>query len=264
MEETIKCTKCGEDLKPHWKICPNCQQPVQGQVEKCAFCGEELEKDMVICPSCKKTREQAKAAVGEVSNQNSAKNENTDEHETGGKYFIDKNKFFSDMQKHEQEEKQALELEKQKEENIALHKKFRSLIKSSREHIMEGKLDIALREAKDALKINSTDHFAAQPHSLIADIYQKKGKLEDAINEINIALSFNDQYWYAHCVLAKIFYIGNDYEQMREHVYIARQTVNEKELIENSLSDIPNLNEIIEDLEEKDREKYNDENYDDN
>jgi len=173
--------------------------------------------------------------------------------------IINKDEFFENKRKQELAQKTALELEKQKEENNALQAHFRTLVKSSREHIMNGEFDIALREAKEALKINSSSSLAAHPHSLIAEIYLKQDKLDEAITEINEALKYNEQYWYAQCVCAKIFYAGKDYEQMRQSIYKAFNSVQEKELAFNSLSDIPDYEEIINTLEEEERNRINEE-----
>jgi len=168
--------------------------------------------------------------------------------------IIDKNEFFRKKQELELAQKAAFETEKQREEKNALQAHFRALVKSSREHIMNGDLDIALIEAKEALQINPSSSLAAQPHSLIAEIYLKQNNLDEALTEINKALKFNEQYWYAQCVCAKIFFEGHDYEKMRQCIYKALRanTEQEKELVLNSLSDIPDYEDIIKTLEEYD------------
>jgi len=60
MAETLKCKKCGRELKSHWKICPDCEQPVN---LKCKFCGEELEENWKKCPACEKPVQVVKKPV---------------------------------------------------------------------------------------------------------------------------------------------------------------------------------------------------------
>jgi len=253
MEDTLKCKNCNESLKPHWKICPNCQQPVQtAQPQKCPYCGEEQRDETGKCIGCGKTEKEAEA---EVQAKTTGKNTTEDYLCNNEKYnnmnanIIDKNKFFSKIKEQEIAEEQEKVAEKVAEKEKALQTKFRTLVKSSREHIMKGDLTNALNEAKRALEINPSSALAAHPHSLIAEVYLKQNKLDEAITEINEALKFNDKYWYALCVCAKIYYIGKDYEQMEEYIFQALSSVNEKELVLNSLSEIPNIDEIIANIE---------------
>lgn len=50
MENTLKCRNCGAELKPNWKICPECETPVG--LPKCKNCGMELKEHWKACPEC--------------------------------------------------------------------------------------------------------------------------------------------------------------------------------------------------------------------
>jgi tetratricopeptide (TPR) repeat protein len=238
MEDTLKCPNCNESLKPNWKICPNCQQPVQATLpQKCPYCGEEQRDKEGKCIGCGKTIEEAETAIRAMTEKTASKDQSF--------IKIDKNQFYSKIKEQEFAEEQ----EKKVEQNKALQAQFRALVKSSREHIMNGDFNNALNEAKKALKINPSSALAAHPHSLIAEVYLKQNKLDEAITEVNEALKFNDKYWYALCVCAKIYYAGKNKKEMKNYIFQALYSVKEKELVLNSLSDIPNLEEIIADIE---------------
>jgi tetratricopeptide (TPR) repeat protein len=262
MENTLKCTNCNESLKPHWKICPNCQQPVQAeQTKKCPYCGEEQRDETGKCIGCGKTIEEAKAEVQvKTTGKNTTENYlcNNEKRNNMNANIIDKNKFFSKIKEQEIAEEQEKMAEKEK----ALQVKFRDLVASSRSHIMNGEFTKALNEAKKALDINSSSVLAAHPHSLIAEVYLKQNRLDEAITEINEALKFNDKYWYALCVCAKIYYVGKDYKQMRNYYFQALSSVKEKELVLKSLSDIPNIDEIIANIENDEDEDDEDLDFD--
>jgi len=51
METQLKCRNCGAPLKPHWKMCPECDESYS-QPKKCQTCGEELEERWYKCPAC--------------------------------------------------------------------------------------------------------------------------------------------------------------------------------------------------------------------
>ena len=283
MEDTLKCKNCGKPLKPKWPVCPYCKHPVQ---KKCPKCGEELEEGMVICPNCQmpihaqkpkkcpycgaelkegvekcpdcgKTEKEAIAAVGAATTGEKTAEDylcNNEKRNNINANIIDKNNFFSKIKEQEIAEEQEKVAEKEK----ALQAKFRDLVKSSREHIMIGDLKNALNEAKKALDINPSSVLAAHPHSLIAEVYLKQNRLDEAITEINEALKFNDKYWYALCVCAKIYYVGKDYKQMKTYYFQALSSVKEKELVLKSLSDIPNIDEIIANIEDEDDDDEDD------
>jgi tetratricopeptide (TPR) repeat protein len=258
VDDTLKCKKCGyEPIKSNWQMCPKCKQPLKEepkQQKRCRRCNEELEDWMEQCPAC------GEHVEAEAPIQTSAAGEKTAEDYliNNGKYYnmdtkiIDKNKFFSKIKEQEIAEEQ----EKMAEKDKALQAKFRTLVKSSREHIMNGDFTNALYEAKKALDINPSSVLAAHPHSLIAEVYLKQNRLDEAITEINEALKFNDKYWYALCVCAKIYYVGKDYKQMKNYYFQALSSVKEKELVLESLSDIPNIDEIITNIE---NDEYEDE-----
>jgi len=47
-EETMCCRSCGAVLKRHWKLCPECQIPVDPRCK----CGERIESHWPTCPAC--------------------------------------------------------------------------------------------------------------------------------------------------------------------------------------------------------------------
>jgi len=50
MEEQLRCKNCNEELKAHWKKCPECDFPVG--LAKCRKCNEELKASWKDCPAC--------------------------------------------------------------------------------------------------------------------------------------------------------------------------------------------------------------------
>ena len=50
------CSKCGEELNPKWKNCPQCATPTHGASESnklsCPACGKSLKKGWKRCPYC--------------------------------------------------------------------------------------------------------------------------------------------------------------------------------------------------------------------
>lgn len=47
----IKCPHCGEEVKPKWAICPNCENNLS--LNTCE-CGEQVKPHWKICPSCRR------------------------------------------------------------------------------------------------------------------------------------------------------------------------------------------------------------------
>jgi len=252
MDDAIKCKNCGyEPIKPNWRYCPKCKHPLieePKQQKRCRRCNEELENWMDNCPACGESVNETEAPVETPATGEKTADDylcNNEKSNNMNANIIDKNKFFSKIKEQEIAEEQ----EKVAEKDKALQAQFRALVKSSREHIMDGDFTNALNEAKKALEINPSSALAAHPHSLIAEVYLKQNKLDEAITEINEALKFNDKYWYALCVCAKIYYAGKDYKQMKNYYFQALSSVKEKELVLNSLSDIPDIDEIIANIE---------------
>jgi uncharacterized OB-fold protein len=59
-----KCLKCGAELMPTWKICPECETPVGPS--RCKNCGAELKPNWKRCPECgTKMEDSARPAQGE-------------------------------------------------------------------------------------------------------------------------------------------------------------------------------------------------------
>jgi hypothetical protein len=51
MEETSKCSHCGESVQPNWEVCPSCKNVL---ILKMCECGEKLKPHWKLCPSCGK------------------------------------------------------------------------------------------------------------------------------------------------------------------------------------------------------------------
>lgn len=49
--ESLICSQCGAELKPHWTICPKCDADLQQR--NCKNCGEPLEPEWKRCPVCR-------------------------------------------------------------------------------------------------------------------------------------------------------------------------------------------------------------------
>lgn len=51
IEDSV-CTKCGEQIKPEWKVCPICATHLSREDEKCSQCGLPLKAGWKACPEC--------------------------------------------------------------------------------------------------------------------------------------------------------------------------------------------------------------------
>jgi formylglycine-generating enzyme required for sulfatase activity len=47
----MTCPNCGLELKDSWKICPDCETPIQ-RMSRCPECGAEVQEAWRICPVC--------------------------------------------------------------------------------------------------------------------------------------------------------------------------------------------------------------------
>lgn len=46
------CPRCGNAIKPEWKVCPNCAERLVSESVSCAKCGTPMQKDWRACPRC--------------------------------------------------------------------------------------------------------------------------------------------------------------------------------------------------------------------
>lgn len=50
----MNCKKCGNNLKPTDKFCPECGEKVeQKNISECPMCYQPISKGVIICPNCK-------------------------------------------------------------------------------------------------------------------------------------------------------------------------------------------------------------------
>ncbi|GAB6094799.1 hypothetical protein JCM14469_10510 [Desulfatiferula olefinivorans] len=57
------CARCGEEVRPHWTLCPACEARLPGPA--CPGCGSETKAHWVICPECHtRLKPGKKAAAG--------------------------------------------------------------------------------------------------------------------------------------------------------------------------------------------------------
>ena len=77
VETVLKCKNCGAELKPNWKICPECETPTG--TPKCANCGAELEPKWKLCPECGTPVGEAKPPEAEGSAAEPEPEQNSDD-----------------------------------------------------------------------------------------------------------------------------------------------------------------------------------------
>jgi formylglycine-generating enzyme required for sulfatase activity len=79
MEDTLKCKNCGyEPIKPNWRYCPKCKQPLKEepkQQKRCWRCNEELENWMDTCPACGESVNEGEADRKTMEEKDTSENE---------------------------------------------------------------------------------------------------------------------------------------------------------------------------------------------